>query len=291
MNQFSAILSKDFQNISNSIRNIFEKFGQDYQNFKIDNVKIDHLIQRVILPGIEKELKLFLGELLLNNANPKIRKEQDEIFIENNKIENGNDIKVNNKSNSDTHQLVEKNREKEYEQEFIIENSAGINDKENNDQILNNTSEKIESLSTIPLSRILFRNKSIIEVQELKSKLDKGNQILDENLIRELLDVYQLLFNRPDDRASKDLEKYLESLNSFDVKFTHATIGFFKESAPRFDIVKKHYMKTKLKEYELIKIENYEFDNDISEDMILFEICPQVYLNNEMIYPGKIIVG
>jgi len=126
------------------------------------------------------------------------------------------------------------------------------------------------------------------ETYTLSEKLKKHE--IDNPLLKEIINIYLDYYNYPNNQISKEIEKILLKLPEFDIKITHPTMGFGKESAVKFEVISNKYLNDNITSKELLKIKNLNFETD-SHNKILFELSPQVRINGELFCNGKVIVS
>ncbi len=122
------------------------------------------------------------------------------------------------------------------------------------------------------------------DVKRLIAQLESGNA--DKSLVLEAITLYRDHYLGTHHSLSAYLEKVLEA--KYGVTFTHAQIGYSKNSAVGFDVVKKGE-SFRLNPEERVKIREANLQ-DVLPDTILFELYPQVTYEDEVIQRGKVVV-
>lgn len=150
----------------------------------------------------------------------------------------------------------------------------------------NKSAETARTLPDATLRNILEPFKMENPVYEILRQLNDNG--ISKIFLRKVVEVYQIYCNNPRfERLWQPLENALKS--SHGVLFKHAALGFNKNAAIGFAAIRKEEI-FKLEEFEKDKIGSSKLEHQ-HKDIIIFELCPQIKLDNELIYNGKVIVS
>ncbi len=237
----------------------------------------------------DSEINTFCNEKIL----PMIKKEIITFFADEMNKELGDYFKINMANNGDIEKQKANNKPNNFKNTFNDNNLIEINSIEKSDD--KNIQKQNHSIND---TEVLYKNMDIIKL--IKQQENFGNvqlvlrlkqKELDLELLKDILTLYQKYYNHPEDKITKELKKILLSNTNFNISFKHANLHFSANKAISFEKVNIHSINSVLDENELIKIKNQELESEVGDNMVLFEFCPQILIDNEIIYPGKIIAS
>jgi tetrahydromethanopterin S-methyltransferase subunit G len=148
--------------------------------------------------------------------------------------------------------------------------------------------QPVEPLPHQVLIDVLKRYDSLPGVKDMLQELEAIElEKITHYVRRNLLDIYQRYYRSESNDLATALERILES--DYGMTFKKARKGLHESSAVGFERV-KWGQKYLLADFEKRKIANESFEQG-SRDIILFELCPQVSYNKELILKGKVIIS